>query len=67
MEVIDVLSILTVGGEPVVKNDQAFLDPKIKAKEVMEYFYNKFDITPKELPYLASLVKKEMKRGLRNK
>jgi hypothetical protein len=62
-EVIDILSILKVDGEPVIKSDQAILDPKLKAQSVMEYFQVKFNIKPNDLPYLASLIKQDLKHG----
>lgn len=65
MDVIDILSILKIDGEPVIKDDKAFLDPKSKAKEVMSYFKQNFSVDPQELPYLASEVKKQMKQGFK--
>ena len=65
MEVIDILGMLKIDGDPVIKDDKAFLDPRVKAKEVMEYFMKNFNVNPKELPHLASVVKHEMKRGLK--
>ena len=61
MEVIDILALLKIDGEPVIKDDRALLDPKLKAQAVMEYFYKKFNVKPNDLPYLASLIKKELK------
>lgn len=66
MDVIDILAILKIDGEPVIKDDRAFLDPKLKVKEVMSYFKEKFNVKPDELPYLASAIKDEMKKGAKN-
>jgi len=61
MEVIDILALLKIDGEPVIKDDRALLDPKLKAQIIMEYFHKKFNVKPNDLPYLASLIKKELK------
>jgi hypothetical protein len=62
-EVIDLLALLKVDGEPIIKNDQDLLDPKQKTKAVLEFFSDKFKISPEDIPYLASLVKKDLKNG----
>ncbi|MDI6731875.1 MAG: hypothetical protein QME05_04775 [Candidatus Margulisbacteria bacterium] len=62
MEIIDLLALLRIDGEPIVKDDQAVLDPKLKAKTVVEYFQTKFNLNPNDLPYLASLIKKDIKQ-----
>ena len=64
MDVIDVLAMLKIDGEPVVKDDKAFLNPQTKAQEVLDYFTQNFNMSPKELPYFASAVKQEIKKGL---
>jgi hypothetical protein len=63
MEVIDILSLCRVEGEPVIKDDKDWLDPNRKAKAVVSFFTSKFDIDPKDLPYLASLIKHDIKNG----
>ena len=63
MEVIDILALLKVDGEPIVKDDRAILDPKLKAQTVLEFFHKKFNISPNEIPYLASLIKHDLKNG----
>ena len=62
MEVIDILALLKIDGEPVIKDDRALLDPKLKAQAVMEYFYKNFNVKPNDLPYLASQIKHEIKQ-----
>lgn len=66
MEVIDILALLKVDGEPIIKDDRAILDPKLKAQAVLEYFHTKFNITPNDIPYLASLIKQDLKSGKLN-
>ncbi len=63
MEVIDLLALLKIDGEPVVNDDRALLDPNQKAKAVMEYFHRHFNVKPADLPYLASLIKHDLKHG----
>jgi hypothetical protein len=63
MEVIDILALLKIDGEPIIKDDKMLLDPKQKAQAVIEYFYNKFEVKPIDLPYLASLIKRDLKQG----
>lgn len=63
MEVIDILSLLRIDGEPVIKDDKDLLDPKRKAQAVVEFYTSNFQIEPKDLPYLASLVKHDIKHG----
>lgn len=62
-EVIDLLGLLKVDGEPIIKDDRALLDPKAKGRAVVEYFVEKFEMDPNDLPYLASLIKKDLKNG----
>lgn len=64
MEVIDILGMLEIDGDPVIKNDKSFLDPQLKAQEVMTYFKDNLGIQPNELPYIASTIKNEMKKGI---
>jgi hypothetical protein len=66
MEVIDILSLLKVDGEPIIKDDKAFLDPKAKANAVVEYFSQNFGVSAKELPYVASVIKQNLKSGKLN-
>jgi len=61
MEVIDILALLVIDGIPVIKNSHALLDPQAKAQEVIEFFVNNFQAKPNDLPYLASLVKRDLK------
>ncbi len=63
MEVIDILALLKIDGEPVIKDDRALLDPKLKTQVIMEYFHKKFNIKPNDLPYFASLIKHDLKHG----
>jgi len=62
-EVIDLLALLKIDGAPVVADDRALLDPKQKAQKVMQYFQKKFNVNPNDLPYLASLIKHDLKHG----
>jgi hypothetical protein len=62
-EVFDLLALLNVDGEPVIKNERILLDPKDKARAVFEYFNVNFGIEADNLPYLASLVKRDLKAG----
>jgi len=66
IEVIDILALVKIDGEPVIKNDQHLLDPKAKTQAVMEYFHAKFNLLPSDLPYLASLIKHDLKNGKLN-
>ncbi|MBU1026231.1 MAG: hypothetical protein KKA31_00705 [Candidatus Margulisbacteria bacterium] len=63
MEVIDLLALLKIDGEPVIIDDKVLLDPKEKARAVMEYFGRRFNISPNDLPYFASLIKHDLKNG----
>jgi len=63
MEVIDILALLKVDGEPIVKDDAALLDPKAKAQAVMQYFLEKHNKQPNELPYIAAIIKQDLKAG----
>ncbi|MFH1541644.1 MAG: hypothetical protein ABIE84_00945 [bacterium] len=63
MDIIDLLALLKVDGKAIVSNNQAILDPKLKAQAVMEYFQREFKIQPSDLPYLASLIKQDLKHG----
>ncbi|MFC1510794.1 hypothetical protein ACFL5U_00180 [Candidatus Margulisiibacteriota bacterium] len=63
MDVIDILAELKVDGEPVIKDDNALLNPKLKAQTVMQYFTEKFNFKPAELPHLAATVKRDLKAG----
>lgn len=61
--VIDTLAAMSIDGEPVIKDDRAFTDPTLKAQAVMDYFNKKFGVPPQELPYLVSVIKKDMLLG----
>jgi hypothetical protein len=63
MEVIDILALLKIDGEPVIKDDRSLLDPNQKAKAIMEYFLREFNVKPGDLPYLASIIKQDLKNG----
>jgi hypothetical protein len=63
LEVFDILSLLKIDGEPIVRDDRALLDPKQKAQAIMEYLHGKFNLKPNDLPYLASLIKRDLKQG----
>ena len=63
MEVFDILALLRIDGEPVIKEDKSLLDPKAKAQAVAEYFMQKFSLKLIDLPYLASQVKHDIKHG----
>lgn len=62
-EVFDLLALLKIDGEPVIKDDRTLLDPKEKARAVFEYFNGVHGIDPDTLPYLASLIKRDLKSG----
>gem|GEM_PF-3072674 len=62
MEAIDILSLLKVGNELVVKDDKAFLDPKAKAEAVVDFF-KKAGCSPNDLLHLAAAIKKDLKNG----
>jgi len=62
-EVFDLLALLKIDGEPIIKDDRQLLDPKAKAQAVFKYFHETFDVEPDELPLLASLIKKDLKAG----
>lgn len=62
LEIIDLLALLKIDGEPVVSDDQVLLNPQLKTQAVLEYFKNKFKVKPNDLPYLASLIKKDIKQ-----
>jgi hypothetical protein len=66
MEVIDLLALIKVDGDPVVKDDKSFLDPRLKAKEVMEYFHKHFGVIPDKLPFIAYVIKNKIKKGAHN-
>lgn len=63
MEVIDILALLKIDGEPIIKEDKLLLNPNTKAQAVMKYFQEKFKLPPQDLPYLASLIKHDLKHG----
>ena len=63
MEVIDILGALKIDGQPVITDDKAYLDPQVKAEQVVKYFSQNFGLQTKELPHLASVVKRDLKAG----
>jgi len=62
MDIIDLLALIKIDGEPIIKDEQVLLDPKLKAQAVMEYFLKRFNLKPNDLPYFASLLKNDMKQ-----
>jgi len=62
-EIIDILAMLKIDGERVIKDDSVLLNPQAKAKSVMGFFIKRFKLDPAKLPYLASLVKHDLKNG----
>jgi len=63
MEVIDLLAALKIDGKPVIMDDKAFLNPQMKAEQVIKFFNENFNIKPNELPRLASVIKQDLKNG----
>ncbi|MFH1387393.1 MAG: hypothetical protein ABIH50_06995 [bacterium] len=63
MEVIDILGTLKIDGAPIVADEKAILNPQLKAETIMRYFHEKFHVKPNELPYIASIIKRELKNG----
>lgn len=63
MEVIDILGALDLGGTLVITDDKAFLNPQLKAQQVMTFFKENFNLKPSDLPQLASIVKQDLKAG----
>ncbi|MBU0672186.1 MAG: hypothetical protein KJ732_04060 [Candidatus Margulisbacteria bacterium] len=62
-EIFDLLALLKIGGEPIIKDDRQLLDPKEKAKAIFEYFHKNYGMEPDAIPYLASLIKRDLKAG----
>lgn len=60
LEVIDILALLRIDGEPVINDDNIVLNPQAKAKAVIEYYQQRFGVQPNDLPYMASLIKKDL-------
>lgn len=63
MEVIDILSLLKIDGEPIILDDKLHLDPKAKAQAVVDFFTTKLGAKANELPYLAAAIKRKLKNG----
>ena len=63
MEVIDILGAMKIDGQPVIIDDKAFLNPQMKAEQVLKFFNENFNMKPSELPHLAAVVKKDLKAG----
>jgi len=63
MEVIDLLAMLKIDGEPIIKDDSALLDPKVKAQAVIQFFAERFNRKPNDLLYIASIIKQDLKAG----
>ena len=63
MEVIDILGALKVDGRPVIIDDKAFLNPQMKAEQVIRFFSENFNTKPNDLPHLAAEIKKDVKAG----
>lgn len=62
-EVFDLLGLLKIDGEPIIKDDRDLLEPKAKANAIFRYFHQNYGMEPDALPYLASLIKKDLKVG----
>jgi hypothetical protein len=62
-EVVDILASLRVDGSPVITDDNIHLDPRAKAQHVVQFFNQNFNVAPKDLPRLASLIKQDLKSG----
>jgi len=63
MEVIDLLALIKVDGEPIIKDDQVLLNPQLKADTIVRYFHDKFQVKPNLLPYIAATIKRGLKNG----
>lgn len=63
MEIIDLLAMLKIDGVPIISEDKAFLNPQLKAEMVLRFLNDKFGVKPNELPYIASIIKRDLKSG----
>lgn len=63
MDVIDFLAMLKVDGVPIITDDNVRLNPQLKAAEVIKYFGEKYGVKPNNLPYVASIIKRDLKNG----
>jgi hypothetical protein len=63
MEIIDLLALIKVDGVPVISDDSACLNPKTKTEHVLRFFQEKFGVKAPLLPYVASIIKKNLKTG----
>ena len=63
MEAIDILGLLRIDGHPIIKDDNTLLDPQAKANTIVEYFHKNYNLKPSQLPYLASIIKQQLKSG----
>ena len=63
MEVIDLLASLDIGGKLVINDDKAFLNPQLKAEQVMRFFKENFNAKPGDLPQIASIIKQDLIAG----
>ncbi len=59
MEAINILALLKIGDELVVKGDKAFLDPKAKTDAVVAFF-KKAGFTPNDLLHFAAAIKRDL-------
>lgn len=60
MEVIDILAIIKIDGKSVISDHNILLNPKAKAQAVVEFYHSNFNVKPNDLPYVASMIKKEI-------
>lgn len=67
MEVIDLLACMEFrddsGVKFVINDDKAFLNPQMKAEQVVKFYKENFNINPGDLPQLASIMKQDLKAG----
>ena len=63
MEVIDILALLKIDGQPIINDDKAYLDPQLKAELVIKTLLEKHGVKPNSLPFIASVIKRNLKNG----
>ncbi|MBU0502319.1 MAG: hypothetical protein KJ811_03625 [Candidatus Margulisbacteria bacterium] len=62
-EVIDLLALLSIDNQKIISDERVLLNPKLKANAVMDYFHKNFKMDLADLPYLASMIKHDLKTG----